>query len=129
MTAAAGRNSLVAAMTVDGTSGPRRARHVAPLATGLVFVLVVVGCLFAGHGHLPGFEPGKRDASDTHGSAKGGCSICSLAHHPSVAVDTPPGSIVEDREVGPKSQRELPFGAAPCADEQSPRGPPRSALS
>jgi len=117
-------------MTLDGTSGPRRRRHVAPLATGLVFVLVALGCLFAGHGDLPGFDPGKRPASDAHhGPGKGGCSICSLAHHASVAVEAPRGSFVEDREIGTKSQRELPFGAAPFADEQAPRGPPPPALS
>lgn len=117
-------------MTVDGTSGPRRARRVAPLATGLVFVLVALGCLFAGHGDLPGFERGKRPAPDAHhGPGKGGCSICSLAHQTSVAAEAPRSSFVEDREIGTKSQRQLPFGAAPFADEQAPRGPPRSALS
>ena len=118
-------------MTLVGTSNPRRARHVAPLAVGLVLVLVAVACLLAGHEHLAGFDPGKRTASDAHpghGLGKAGCSICSLAHHDSVAVEAPRGAFVENREIDSKSQRQLPFGAVPIADEQAPRAPPRSAI-
>jgi hypothetical protein len=87
--------------------------------------MVVAGAsLFAGHGHLP-----RLDGHPDHGGVKGGCSICSLGHHPSVAVSAPRGWFVEDRTVDPKSERQVPRASVPVADEQAPRAPPRSAIS
>lgn len=118
-------------MSSDETGGPRRARHVAPLATGLVFVVVAGACLFSGHGHLPRVDSGNRAAwaaHPDHAPAKSGCSICSIAQHASAEVSAPRGSVLEERAWDPKRSPSPPRAAAPLSDEQPPRAPPRTVI-